>query len=184
MFGWLKTNSPIVSSSVNPYVPAPSVNTKNVDEEYKQYAAATKLVPGCRVFARHRFSCLVRSSSKASGSILQVSSCSYIPIIVPVGMPASTFELPSSGSKTATYFSPSSIRTFLVLGSLGIKSTGVSSSSEAKTPRRPVKRSARFKISLAITSNFYQTVRPLIPKLFKQNGDEFFITKHTFWSSP
>jgi hypothetical protein len=30
-------------------------------------------------------------------------------MIVPVGIPASTFEDPSRGSKTATYFSPSSM---------------------------------------------------------------------------
>mmetsp|Transcript_13272 Transcript_13272/g.37358 ORF Transcript_13272/g.37358 Transcript_13272/m.37358 type:complete len:218 (-) Transcript_13272:116-769(-) len=76
--------------------------------------------------------------------------------MVPVGIPASTLEEPSRGSKTATYFSPSSMTISwesLVAGPT--KSTGTSSSSEAKTPRRPVKRRARFKRSLVITSSFF-----------------------------
>mmetsp|Transcript_2394 Transcript_2394/g.5323 ORF Transcript_2394/g.5323 Transcript_2394/m.5323 type:complete len:223 (-) Transcript_2394:28-696(-) len=77
-------------------------------------------------------------------------------MMVPVGIPASTLEEPSRGSKTATYFSPSSMTiSWESLVAPPTKSTGTSSSSEAKTPRRPVKRSARFKRSFVITSSFF-----------------------------
>mmetsp|Transcript_18725 Transcript_18725/g.39376 ORF Transcript_18725/g.39376 Transcript_18725/m.39376 type:complete len:212 (-) Transcript_18725:102-737(-) len=77
-------------------------------------------------------------------------------MMVPVGIPASTLEEPSRGSKTATYFSPSSMTiSWESEVASPTKSTGTSSSSEANTPRRPVNRRARFKRSLVITSSFF-----------------------------
>jgi hypothetical protein len=75
-------------------------------------------------------------------------------MMVPVGIPASTLDDPSSGSKTATYFSPSSMTISLDLALSGRMSIGVSSSSDARTPILPVKRRARLRISLAMTSSF------------------------------
>jgi len=82
-------NSPIERSRVKILTPLPRVRQKNVDEEYKQYPDATKLFPGCNVFSK-QLTPLVSESSKeqtASGSSVK------IPKIVPVGIPASTFEL-------------------------------------------------------------------------------------------
>mmetsp|Transcript_2397 Transcript_2397/g.5333 ORF Transcript_2397/g.5333 Transcript_2397/m.5333 type:complete len:200 (+) Transcript_2397:509-1108(+) len=72
--------------------------------------------------------------------------------MVPVGIPASTFEDPSKGSKTATYLSVSEKTASL---SVLTRSTGTSSSSEAKTPMRPVNRRARLRTSLVMTSSFF-----------------------------
>mmetsp|Transcript_10355 Transcript_10355/g.15237 ORF Transcript_10355/g.15237 Transcript_10355/m.15237 type:complete len:205 (-) Transcript_10355:58-672(-) len=82
----------------------------------------------------------------------QLSSCSYIPIIVPVGIPASTLEDPSSGSKTTTYLSDSSITTCF---DPPITSTGASSSSDASTPSFPVNLRARLRTLFVITSSFF-----------------------------
>mmetsp|Transcript_38038 Transcript_38038/g.92553 ORF Transcript_38038/g.92553 Transcript_38038/m.92553 type:complete len:201 (-) Transcript_38038:77-679(-) len=77
-------------------------------------------------------------------------------MIVPVGIPASTLLEPSKGSKTATYFSPSSMTTSRESEVASpMRSTGTSSSSEARTPRRPVNRKARLRRSFVMTSSFF-----------------------------
>ena len=120
------------------------------------YPLATSEVPGCSVAARHsadgastehsavspvNFSSAVSHASSGS----RQSCASKMPKIVPVGMPASTFDEPSSGSKTAVYRPVSSISAVVsYAGSPAMSevSTGLSSSSEAMTPILPVKRSA------------------------------------------
>mmetsp|Transcript_3051 Transcript_3051/g.6574 ORF Transcript_3051/g.6574 Transcript_3051/m.6574 type:complete len:205 (+) Transcript_3051:752-1366(+) len=88
-------------------------------------------------------------------------------MIVPVGIPASTLEDPSKGSKTATYLLVSvKMASFSVL----TRSTGTSSSSEAKTPMRPVNRRARLRTSLVMTSSFFWSspwmlISPWYPKV-------------------
>ena len=44
---------PIFLSSVNILTPFPNVRQNDTELEYKQYPAATKLVPGCNVLATH-----------------------------------------------------------------------------------------------------------------------------------
>mmetsp|Transcript_1836 Transcript_1836/g.7098 ORF Transcript_1836/g.7098 Transcript_1836/m.7098 type:complete len:204 (+) Transcript_1836:1561-2172(+) len=81
-----------------------------------------------------------------------------MPKIVPVGMPASTFDEPSRGSKTATYlpavFSTRMSCSYRVVASSST-STGASSSSDASTPMRPVNRNAFLSTSFVMTSSFF-----------------------------
>mmetsp|Transcript_1111 Transcript_1111/g.2433 ORF Transcript_1111/g.2433 Transcript_1111/m.2433 type:complete len:228 (+) Transcript_1111:710-1393(+) len=86
-----------------------------------------------------------------------------MPMMVPVGMPASTLEEPSRGSKTATNFSPCSTTISGcdqeeergLFSASAIRSTGTSSSSLAKTPSFPVNRSALLSRSFVMTSSFF-----------------------------
>ena len=81
-----------------------------------------------------------------------------MPKIVPVGTPASTFDEPSSGSKTAMYREVSSMivsKSYSGSAASSSTSTGKSSSSEAITPIFPVKRSASLSTSFVITSSFF-----------------------------
>ena len=54
------------------------------------------------------------SSEQNDIRILRLRKNEHIPIIVPVGMPASTLLDPSRGSKTAQYLIPASIKTSFV----------------------------------------------------------------------
>ena len=89
---------------------------------------------------------------------MHVWSSSKMPKMVPVGMPASTLDEPSSGSKTAVYRPVSSMRACVSYSGSPEKSptsTGVSSSSLAITPILPVKRSAFFSTSFVTTSSVF-----------------------------
>lgn len=50
MLGWDMMNSPTMLSYVNPNTPSPTVMTRTVEEEYRQYPAASRLDPGWHTF--------------------------------------------------------------------------------------------------------------------------------------
>ena len=76
----------------------------------------------------------VSASKKASGR-RHSSSCSKIPKMVPVGMPASTLEDPSRGSNTVTYFAVSTCPSWASYEGWGWLST---CGEKAKKKGRPV----------------------------------------------
>mmetsp|Transcript_19593 Transcript_19593/g.45560 ORF Transcript_19593/g.45560 Transcript_19593/m.45560 type:complete len:265 (-) Transcript_19593:145-939(-) len=83
------------------------------------------------------------------------SAESKMPKMVPTGIPASTLEDPSNGSKTATYRPLFSMRISPEKMAFPKMLTGLSSSSLAIVDSWPLHRSARFSTSLAMTSSFF-----------------------------